>query len=213
MEFLRTHRLTLAVLGGLLTAAAVFLWITPAEQTLGEGLKIVFVHAALIQTGTIGLIVAGLIGVVVLLTAHPALEAWLRTIGGVALAFYAAGVITSMIAAQVNWGGVYLQEPRMAASLNTLALALIVQVLNYWLDHAGADSRIALRIGGGLSAALAAYLIWSVATAPLVLHPSSPVAQSSSRAIQWSFYGLLAMCLLAAGWVVWRMRGRGGTPQ
>lgn len=100
----------------------------------------------------------------------------------------------------------------MAASLNTLALALIVQILNYWLDSAGAESRTALRIGGVLSAALAAYLIWSVATAPLVLHPRSPVAESSSRAIQWSFYGLLAMCLLAAGWVVWRLRRKGSAP-
>jgi hypothetical protein len=199
---LRQHPVAFAILGGILTAAVMLVLITPPEATLGDGIKIVFIHAALIQTGVIGLVVAGLLGIVVLATAHAEIDRWMRTIAIVAVIFYAAGVITSMIAAKVNWGGVFLQEPRMAASLNTLALALIILILTMWLAHLPDG----LRVTGLLNTGLAVYLIWSILFTPLLLHPRNPIGTSTFPALRWSFYGLLALCILAAGWSVLQVR-------
>jgi hypothetical protein len=203
MTLLNSHRFTWAILGGILTAAAVLLWIAPAEQTLGQGLKIVFLHAALIQTGFIGLIVAGLLGLASLVTDRAAVAVWNRAVGTVALAFYLGGMVASLAAAQVNWGGLGLAEPRMAAGINTALLAIIVWIAGGWLK----DLPHGLRITGALSAALAAYLVWSVATTPLVLHPDNPINTSPSAAIRLSFYALLALSILAAVWAVWWVRG------
>jgi hypothetical protein len=196
------HPVGFAILGGILTAAVILILITPPEATLGDGIKIVFIHAALIQTGIVGLVVAGLIGIVVLATAHAEIDRWMRSIAIVAVVFYAAGVITSMIAAKVNWGNVFLQEPRMAASLNTLALALIILILTMWLESLPGG----VRITGVLQAGLAVYLIWSILFTPLLLHPRNAIGTSTFPALRWSFYGLLALCVGAAGWAILQVR-------
>ncbi len=202
MSFLNHHRLTFAVLGGLLTVAAVLVLIIPGERTLGDGLRIVFIHAALIQTGAIGLIGAGLLGLAAAFSGREGAAGWARTVGAVALTFYFGGIATSLIAAQINWGGLGLDEPRMAAGLRTLAVAAIVQVLAAWLPASEAGRRL----DGLLRAALATFLVWATASAPLVLHPRNPIGASPSLAIQASFYALLATTLLAAGWVIVRLR-------
>ena len=202
---LRRHPLPWAMLGGLLTAAAVLIVLAPPEQTLGNGVKVVFIHASLMQTGAIGLIAAGLVGLVVAALGRAELAGWMRAIGGVALAFYAAGLGMSMVAAQINWGGVYLQEPRMAAGLNTLALALIVMIADEFLM----PSRTGQRIAGLLSAGLAVFMVWAIAVSPLVLHPRNPIGTSPSFAIQASFYGLLGVTILAAIWTIWQVRKHG----
>lgn len=142
-----------------------------------------------------GLSLAGLMGIGVAITAHEELQRWARTIGWVALALYASGFVASFFAAIVNWGGVFLGEPRNLAALNVLVLGSLVQAANHGLPW--------LRIRGILSAMLAAFLIWSTATAPLVLHPESAVRSSSSFAIQSTFFGLFILVVLAASWVVW----------
>ncbi len=196
------HRIPYAILGGILTAALVLILAAPAERSLGEGIRIVFIHAALIQTGAIGLVVAGLIGLAALITGRPIFGAWMRTVAPVALVFYLAGLVMSVVAAQIHWGGPFFQEPRYLLSANVIALSLIIQVAASWLRGLPHGERIA----GALSAGLAAYLIYALAVTPMILHPDNPVGASSSPLIKLTFYGLLAASMLAAGWAVWRMR-------
>lgn len=182
----------------LLVLASVLLWIAPEEQTLGQGIKSVYVHVALIWTGMAGIAVTGLLGVLVLIAAKERLSSWMQTIGWVALAFYASGVAMSAWASKANWGNVFWQEPRMRVALNMLAAALIIEVLINWLPW--------IRIRGALAVGLLVVLGWSTLDAPLVLHPSDPIRTSTSVAIQMSFLGLFALCSLAAAWFVWQRR-------
>ena len=52
-------------------------------------------------------------------------HAWVRfaqAAGWTGLAFFGGGLLLSIVAAQINWGGVGLTEPRMASSTKTYDL-------------------------------------------------------------------------------------------
>lgn len=183
---------------GILLAAGLLLWWAPEESTIGQGIKVVYVHVALTWTGMFGFFLAGLLGLVVLLFESRKAHDWMRTIGWVALALYAAGLGMSALASQVNWGAVFWREPRMVAALNFLAVAFMIQIFNGWVPWP--------RLRGVLRAVLVVLLMWSTSSANLVLHPRNPIQTSSSSAIQFTFFGLFALCTMAAAWIVWYWR-------
>ena len=191
-------KLTLVVLGGIVIAAGILLWASPSEQMLGTGVKIVYVHLTLIWTAIIGICVGGGLGIWVVLRAHTGLQKWSRSIGWVSLGFLIAGLVTSMIAAKVSWGAVYLDEPRYAAMGKVLAAAIVVQILNGW--------PIWIRLKGLLSMSLAIFLVWSMVIVPMVLHPANPVRTSPSIAIKGSVFGLLFLSVATAIWLVLYIR-------
>ena len=185
----------------ILTIVAALLVITaPAEATIGEGIRIVYIHVALIWTGMLILLAAGLLGLLVLLIGPSRAAEWMRIVAWVGLAFFAAGVITSLAAEIQNWGGIAWREPRTAANLNLLAVVVIVQVVNTWLSSP--------RLQGGLNLLLAGIVIWVTITTEVQLHPANAVGDATSRAIQLTFYGLTLICLLAAVWIALYLRGR-----
>lgn len=183
----------------ILAATVILLSRAPSEATIGGGIHIVYIHVAFIWTGMAGLLVAALLGLVVVATNRPAVHGWMATTAWVSLAFFAVGVGTSLIAEQVNWGGIAWREPRTFANLNLLALATILIV--------GGSLAGRPRIQAGLYLALAVALIWITATTELQLHPAGAVSSSTSGAIQFTFYGLFALCLLAGSWLVWFWHG------
>ena len=178
----------------LIGLSALIVWLAPAEQTLGEGIKVVYLHVALIWAGMTGLLILGVLGLAILLTARPRLAAWAHTLGWVGLGFFLAGIGMSMVAAQVNWGGLFWPEPRNVAMLRVVAVGLIVQIVTGW--------SIAIRLQGLLYACLALLLTWSVLVTPLVFHPRNPIETSPSLAIQATFFSLFGLCVLLAAWLV-----------
>lgn len=184
----------------IIIAAAALVWLAPEEKQLGQGIRSVYVHVALIWVGMAGLAVAGLVGIGVLFSDSGKLASWMEAIGWVALGFYAAGVSMSILASKVNWGNVFWQEPRMKVALNMLALALIVEVFISWVPWR--------RLKGLLSALLVVILSWTTMSAPLVLHPRNPIGSSSSSGIKLTFLGLSIVSAAAAAWIVWFVRSR-----
>lgn len=193
LAFFRSTRLTTAVLTAITLVAALLLLLSPAEQTLGSGIKIVYLHVALIWVGMAGLVTAGVLGLLVLLQPQRALRHWLAVVGWVAFGFFAAGAIVSLIAEIVNWGAIFWSEPRTASILQVLAVAVIVQVASSW--------PLNTRVQGLFHAFLAGFMLWSTARAELVLHPDNPVGASSSSGIRFGFYGLFALWGVAAVWL------------
>lgn len=191
------------ILGGLILAGAALLIFSPEEATIGRGIKIVYVHVALIWTGMLGLIVTGVLGLALLARGRPPLHRWMTTLGRVSLVMFAAGVGTSLIAEIVNWGGIAWREPRTAANLNLLAFAAIIQIANSWLSRP--------RLEGALNAVVAAAVLWTTITTELQLHPDNPIGSSSSGTIQFAFYGLfLVSSLIGVWWVLYLVRPSAG---
>jgi hypothetical protein len=185
-------------LGAIVVAATTLVWLAPTERTLGQGIKVVYVHVGLTWAGMVSFSLAGLLGIGVAFTAQKKLQAWTQTVGWAALLLFAMGFGMSIVAAKVNWGDFFWDEPRMMASLQFLLVALIVQMVNNWLPW--------YRGRGLLSALLATFLMFSILGTPLVLHPESPIRASSSLAIKLSFLGMFILSCLTAAWLVWYFR-------
>ncbi len=187
-----------SALGVIFLLALLIVWLGPAERTLGNGIKAVYVHVSLTWAGLAGFVAAALLGLVQLFTRRPRLDSWRVTVGWVAFGFYLAGVGMSALASQVNWGAVFWQEPRMVTSLNVLAAALIVQMGNFFFPW--------WWLRAVLSVLLPGFVFWANFTTPLVLHPGDPIGSSEATGIQLTFLAMFVLMALAEGVLVWLVR-------
>ena len=185
----------------LLVGVALLIAFSPEERTLGGGIRSVYLHVGLIWAGLVGFGVTAVLGLGVLLTEKVTWLRWLALVGWVALGFYAAGIFMSMVASADNWGAIFFQEPRMAASLSGLAIATIALVLGSWVPWA--------RLRGLLSASIIFVLLWLNGRAELVLHPPNPIATSNSTPIQSTFFLATTLFVLLAAWLIWLLRRAG----
>lgn len=199
-----SQRLTAALLAATALLTAAFLWLAPAERTLGEGIRVVYLHVALVWVGMGALYLAGLVGLAVAATGRAALARWMEALAWIGFLFYAFSAAVSLVAQQVNWGGISWQEPRTLAMFQIVALALIVRVLNGWTGSC--------RLQGLLNLLVAAVLFWSSRTTTLQLHPENAVGSSTAQGIRMTFFALTALFVLVAAWLIlfWHARSAPG---
>lgn len=202
LDNFRKHNWLLLIV--IFLALAMLLWLAPAEQTLGTGIKSVYVHVALTWTGMTYLLLAALLGLIVAASNKRELFSWASSLAWVALAMFAAGLLMSIVAAGVNWGAIFWQEPRTNSALQILAVGLIVQGIDSW--------PIPFRLKGVLLSSPAFFLVWSLANTPLVLHPDSAARTSPSSAIRFTFVAMYMLCSLLAAWIVLRLQRRKSSP-
>ena len=200
----RSRTASWLVLAVIVALAAALLWMAPAEQTLGSGITSVYVHVALTWAGMTGLLIAAALGLAAAMLGRPGLQDWAHVVAWVGLGSFLAGLVMSALAAGINWGNVFWQEPRFNSVLLVLALGLIVQIAN--------TLTINYRQRGVLQAIPAAALIWLMTVTPLVLHPGNAARTSPSAAIRFTFFGLYILCCLAGLWLVLAIRRRRATP-
>lgn len=188
------------VLAAIVALAATLLWLAPAEQTLGSGITSVYVHVALTWTGMTGLVIAAGLGLAAAIFGRPGWQSWAHLVGWVGLGAFATGLVMSALAAGINWGNVFWQEPRFNSALQVLALGFAIQIVN--------GLPISTRSRGVLQAVPAAALLWLTWATPLVLHPGNAARSSPSGAIRFTFFGLTILCCLAGAWLVLAIRRR-----
>jgi hypothetical protein len=186
------------LLGCIIALILLILWFAPEERTLGQGIKIVYVHVGVTWTALLGFTLLGIMGVLVLLSANEKLFSWIETISQVSLWIYVASVIIGVLASKVNWGAVAWTEPRMLASFNLLAAAVIVQMLKIWLPSP--------RLGGILHVGLMIFMVWTIFSSALVLHPGDAIRTTESFGIRFAFFSLFFLILSAGTWFVWYLR-------
>jgi len=186
------------LVAGIVVVGAVVITLTPAEATLGQAVKVVFVHVAFSRAGAIGLYIAGLAGLAVLARPSERLAWWMQAVGWAGLILFAIGFIVSGVAQMISWGGITLQEPRVAAGANVLAVALIAQIAALWLPW--------WRVEAVLRILVAVFQAWVSLTTPNVLHPAGAITGSTSGALRLSSTVLLLLALLLGAWIVWMFR-------
>ncbi len=203
-EFLRSRKAAWLTLAAILILGALIVALAPAERTLGQAVKVVYVHVALSRAGALGFYLAALIGVASIFVRDARLPAWMRAVAWAALALFATGFVVSIAAQLLSWGGIAWGEPRVETALNVLTVAVIVQVINTWLPWPLGRA--------GLHLLLALFQGWATLRAPGVLHPANAISASSSGAIQATGALLLALALLLGVWIVWQLRLRAAPP-
>lgn len=177
----------------LLTLISAFALAGPPERSLGNSVRIVYLHGAWVWTSLACFIAAAAAGAYGLLTGKIAWHRWSRALGRTGLFFWITYLPLSMWAAQTNWNGLFLAEPRwrlaMVFSLGGLALQVGVSLLE---DPSWASA-------GNL--VFLALLGFSLANTEQVMHPPSPILTSDVWRIQLFFAALLGLVLLLA----WQM--------
>lgn len=178
----------------LLTPVAILclLFLLPPERTLGDVIKLVLLHGALVRAGLIAFAVAGVLGIFSLVSSNPMWPRWCLAIQVTALLLWIANMISSSIATRLAWGEwIAWGEPRVWATIHVLWLATACLLLVLWLNH---------RLFTGLTNLVVAVLTWGlIKGATLVRHPFDPLGTSNSLTYQ-ALYVVMVVVLLVMAW-------------
>ncbi len=184
-------------------ALLLLLFLLPPERILGDVIKLVLLHGALVRAALIAFAVAGLLGIFCLFRSDPLWSRWCVAIQTTALLLWVGNVLSSSLATRLTWGEwIAWSEPRVWATINVLWLAVGCLVLVHWMQH---------RIFTGLANLVVAGFSWGlIKGATLVRHPFDPLGTSNSNTYQL-LYTLTVAVLLLLGWQVahWLYRKEG----
>ncbi len=181
-----------------LALATLILLLMPLEKTLGQVIKIVYLHGALSRAGMIGLVAAGVTGVVFLFTRRPRLAAWTRGLLLSGWIFWVAHFIVSMPATRLTWGPwIAWGEPRVTMTLQLIAAGLVVLLVT-WLVKDDRFTAVA-------AALLALAVAWLAFATGVIRHPLDPIGSSPSITLQLVYLALLIPIVGGMALVAWRL--------
>jgi hypothetical protein len=187
-----------AILLGLLI---VWVVLAPAETRLGNVVKLVYVHGALVWVGLLTFTLAGVLGLVALAVRRPVWYRGTQAAGLAALLVWIVYAISSMAVTGLTWGQLIAwNEPRVQASGLILVAAVLLAIVARVVDHP--DLRAVINLALGI-------VVWIVVRqAEVIRHPVNPIGESGSAAIQ-VFYLLIVLTVagLAATLVAWLWMG------
>lgn len=163
----------------------------PAEKSLGDNVRVVYLHGVWVWTALAGFLAAGLIGLAGLISGREDFHRWSRALGRTGLLFWITYLPISIWAMQTNWNGLYLSEPRWRLALVFAVTGLLLQAGVSLLEAPPWAS------AGNLGFVIA--LMAGLRASQNVMHPPSPILDSESGSIQLFFFLLLALVLFAGG--------------
>lgn len=200
-----SHRILRQPLALILTLAVILLLTTlaPAEKTLGANLHLVLLHGAWVWSGKVCFALASLFAIAALIWYKH--KWWLllsRSLAYCGLFFWLTYLPMSLWVMKLNWGGFFFDEPRWRIPFFFGIVAVLLQAglwlfNNHWLTAAG-------------NLIFGVVLWWQLGGIENILHPDSPISQSSSGSIQGYFILLLILAILFAAqlvlWIFERLR-------
>lgn len=185
-----TRRNALLLLATVLAGAVAWALLAPLERSLGDRIRVVYLHASATWSGLIVLNLTGVAGLGAAFGVRESAAArWLPRTWLAGLAFFSAGFVLSLLAARQSWGAVYWAEPRVRASVAAIVLGILVY-------QGGRTLSTRLRHLFWFAAAALMTIVVRVAT--LVLHPEQPIQETTPFGIRATFYGLAALMLVGA---------------
>lgn len=192
MEIPTKKRILLIGLLGTLALIGLITALAPIERTLGERAKLVYFHGAWVWAGKVvfaAAAVSGLVGTV-LPSAHRSNKTWQRAslvLGWTGMFIWVTYLPLSLVVQQMNWGGIFWEEPRWRVPLMLGIVGALLQVGLFLIEN--------LRLAAAVNLAFGAALWWFLGAIQNVLHPDSPIFQSDALRIQVFFIALLALSL------------------
>lgn len=196
LEKIRNRILPIAAVG-LLGALIVWIVLAPAEARLGNMIKLVYVHGALIWVGLLTFSAAGILGLVALLMRRPAWYRGTKAVGTAALIVWIVYVLSAMAVTSLTWGQlVAWNEPRVQATGLILVAALVTALVARLVNHASFRAVVNVVMG------IVPWIV--VRQAEAIRHPVDPIGRSGSVAIQ-TYYLLILLTVagLAAVLAAW----------
>lgn len=195
---LKRYPLALVAAGVVAVAAGVAL--VPPDKVLGADVRMVFFHGAVTWTGIVMTVLAGVVGLSLLLFARPLVSVVWRAQSLGAL-FWSASLILSFPVMIRTWGGVMWNEPKLLMSAEVVTALLVVWAAGLVVE--------APRVIGGLSVAAAVIMGVLLAVTPGAFHPDNPIMNSGDPLFVASFFLVaLGLVIIAVGALVIGRRSR-----
>lgn len=185
---------------GLVLLTLVLAWLSPSEKTLGDKIKLVFLHGALTWVGMLLYTIAGLTGLIYLGTRAESWYQWTRAFYRTALLTWGAVIVVGYVSMTIIWGG-FQGEPRFIMMIGFWILAWAI----YYLAGVLESPRAAAALYAGAGVALWVARIFT----GKLFHPQNPIGESNVAAIKVFFAAIFLVMLLAGLDVVRRMRAGG----
>lgn len=164
--------------------------IGPPEQALGNNVRLVYLHGAWVWTSLFGFIASGAMGMAGFLLNRDSLHSWSLALARSGLIFWITYLPISLWAMQLNWNGLFLEEPRWKLAIDFSIVGLLIQIAIFLLQRPS--------WGSLLNISFIASLGYFLLQTEQVMHPNSPIASSGSVSIQ-IFFGVLTLLCISAG--------------
>jgi len=163
----------------------------PEEKSLGDNVRIVYLHGAWVLTAEIALCLAGVAGLFAILTRREGLHRWSAALGRTGIFFWVTYLPLALWAMQSNWNGLFLSEPRFRASVILAATGVLLQIGVTLLARPVITSLVNVLFFVALQI--------TVSRAGYVLHPPpSPIFGSGILSIELFFIGIIFLTMAAA---------------
>ena len=178
--------------------AALVLALMPAEKTLGQIIKLVYLHGALSRAGMIGFWAAAIAGAAYLIRPNLRSLRWSQALLWSGCSFWVAHFIVSMPATRLTWGPwIAWGEPRVTMTLQVAAAGLIVIAVT-WL----VDSR---RFTAVANLLLGLTVFFLIERTGVLRHPLDPIGTSPSSALRLIYLFLVLPIVASMFLVAWRL--------
>jgi len=163
----------------------------PQEKSLGDNIRIVYLHGAWALTAEAVLGLSAAAGLFGILTRREGLHRWSAALGRTGLSFWVMYLPLSLWAMQSNWNGLFTSEPRFRLAVIFAVTGVLLQIGLPLLARPVFTSLFnvlffaALRIG--------------LSQAEYVMHPPpSPIFSSGILALQLFYVGITFLTMAAA---------------
>jgi hypothetical protein len=159
----------------------------PSDRILGSNLRLILLHGAWVWTGMILFALSAAVGLAGLFIRRKIMHSGSLALGRAGLAFWLTYLPMSLLVMQMNWGGLYFDEPRWRIPFSFAVIAVLLQIGLVLINHPLVASSANVLFGVALW--------YNLRTASTVLHPEAPLTQSDFG-IQLYFFLLLALALM-----------------
>jgi hypothetical protein len=195
---IQRHRAFWLLLALCASMALLILALMPAEKTLGQVIKIVYLHGALSRAGMLGFAAAGVAAGVYLVRPRPQIIRWAVALLVSGWSFWVAHFLVSMPATRLTWGPwIAWGEPRVAMTLQIAAAGLIVLGVSALLREP--------RFTAVAIALLALTIAVMAARTGVLRHPLDPIGTSPSATLRFIYLLLLLPIVASMFLIAWRL--------
>lgn len=184
---------------GLIALLIILLLAVPSEKTLGNIIKVVYLHAALVQTGLLLFALAAFLGLWYLFQKKQKIIKYCEAVQETTLLVWVLYALSSMWVTFLAWGKLIAwDEPRVRSSAMILFFAVLVFLVTRWVKS---------DLFTAITNLMTGIFVWIITKAAgIIQHPKDPIGSSNASSLRWlfmaTFFITLLISILIVRWIV-----------
>jgi hypothetical protein len=188
MRWLWSRSALLPLLIGLAVAIVIAALLSPPDKTLGDAVKLVYVHGAIIRVVLATFVLSGLGGLGYLIIKRSSWYDWSVALEQASLILWVIYLVISAITTIQSWGAIAWFEPRWVVSIQVAVLAGLAYLAGRIMRQP--------RLTALLNLSVPAIMLLLLSQAQLVMHPPNPIGASGDTDIQIAYAIMLGLWAL-----------------